>query len=353
MITPTPEQQNVIDQILNWAKDCDGLLTFGGYAGTGKTSILRFLLPVLSQQYNVGVVSLTGKACSVLRSKGLDANTIHSTIYDAIPLGDGRFIFKRKEEIEPNLIINDEASMTSSEIYNDLSSLCPRILAVGDHGQLPPISKDGFNLMDDPDLRLETIHRQAEGSPILTLAHRLRTGRNPLSSQAKPLNLRNIRELCERIAAGDLDQIICALNRTRNEVNTQVRSLLGRTSVLEPNDKVICLRNNAGLGLFNGLQGIVVSVRSTDPLVATIRTDDDHVHEDLLISFDPDIYDEAATYWAFGWCITAHKAQGSEWPNVGVIAERLHGCNMARWGYTAATRASRSLTYLAPVLASR
>jgi exodeoxyribonuclease-5 len=70
--------------------------------------------------------------------------------------------------------------MINGDVWRDLSDLGIPILAVGDHGQLPPI-EGSFNLMADPELRLEEIFRQEEDSPIIELSTKAReTGNIPV-----------------------------------------------------------------------------------------------------------------------------------------------------------------------------
>jgi len=175
----------VVSKSIAWATDPEApqVLTVGGSAGTGKSTILRHILNRLLQipgnPLRPQVVSLTGRAVSVLRSKGIKrAQTIHSLIYevqkDSITK---RPKFTRRLSIPHNLLIVDEASVVTKQIHEDLKRLAKRILYVGDHLQLEPVGDDP-ELMRTPYLVLTTIHRQVEGSPIISLAHDIANGRN-------------------------------------------------------------------------------------------------------------------------------------------------------------------------------
>ena len=160
----TEEQQLAINKILLWFELSQSQeFKLGGYAGTGKTTIIKCLIgPDLSSKIHPVICAFTGKACHVLRKKGLlSAQTIHSLIYDALMDEDGSVTFTLKTRLEsrPNLIIIDEASMISADLYRDLRSFGIKLLFIGDPGQLEPIG-DNPNLMKQPDYVLTKIHRQ-------------------------------------------------------------------------------------------------------------------------------------------------------------------------------------------------
>jgi len=151
----------------------------GGYAGTGKTtliSLLRQLIYDQTPQKRVAFACYTGKAAQVLKSKLTEQNTIypqdfcgtiHSLMYTAQTDVDGKILaWRRNLTIPYDLLIVDEASMVTEDIWRDLCKYQLPIVAVGDHGQLPPIGGN-FNLMENPQLRLEKIHRQEHNNRLL------------------------------------------------------------------------------------------------------------------------------------------------------------------------------------------
>jgi len=179
-ITLTDEQELALAAIVAWQSDTFGKNEFrlGGYAGTGKTTILKTLLDRLATKIPIAVAAFTGKAVHVLQKKGLrQAQTLHSLMYNVETLKGGacNFTLKTRLDPEPNLIIVDEASMISTELYDDLCSFNIKLLFVGDPGQLEPVG-DNPNLMKDCDFTLSKIHRQAEDSPIIVFATRIRLG---------------------------------------------------------------------------------------------------------------------------------------------------------------------------------
>ena len=150
----TSEQRHVLKEVVRLPKH---EVTVGGRAGTGKTTVIRHLVGLLPR---FAVCAYTGKAVNVLKSKGVDARTIHSLIYKAYTDEERKVYFSLAADLGCDGIIVDEASMVSRSIYEDLRSFGKPLVFVGDHGQLEPVGDD-FNLMRDPDYRLETIHRNA------------------------------------------------------------------------------------------------------------------------------------------------------------------------------------------------
>lgn len=382
-IVLTEEQSLAISSILSWFNSPPNLRHFefklGGYAGTGKTTIIK---TIINEIPGAALCAFTGKAVSVLHRKGcLNATTIHSLIYYTEVTKSGMIHrLRHKEEILElgiDLIIVDEASMISRELYDGLTSYKIPILWVGDPGQLEPVGDD-VELMSCPDIVLNKIHRQAENSEIIKFATELRKSTNPLiylhrendksqlevvlSSRAKHLPL-----YCA-------DQIICGFNKTRVIVNSYVREHKLRQHELIANgfenrvhlkERIICLSNSSDYNIFNGMIMTVQSViEHRNPDFLTIVAEDDlgssRTFLARLAQFGQqkvlDLYEHRKlekqlglklALVDYGYCITAHKSQGSEWDHVLVIEEFISRLwSGSRWRYTAATRASKKLTYV-------
>jgi exodeoxyribonuclease-5 len=349
------DQQDAIDAILRWRANDPGdysqYVTLGGYAGTGKT----MLITRLAEEWpNTAVAAFCGKAADVLRSKGIvEAKTIHSLIYLPFKNADGAIRFRRRHSLEGvETLIIDEASMINDRLFKDLLSFNLPVLLVGDHGQLEPIGDDP-GLMRDPDLPLERVHRQALDNPILRLATDFREGR-PVSQLDDPQGRLRV------ASAGDFDklispdrQMIVGYNSTRHRVNAKVRKILGRRRLVEPGERLVCLRNNYVWGVFNGQQVDVVDTLSgrRDALTVVIKTDDGRtfalscLKEQFGQNTIEDFQDQEVALMDYGYCLTAHKAQGSEWDNVLVKEEDLGPWDARRWRYTVATRAKERLIY--------
>ncbi len=399
MITLSIEQKQIVDCIVKWFKNAkDQVMVVSGYAGTGKTTVMSHLPSVLPDTTRITFNAYTGKATSVLLDKLKQANiwsitvsTIHKLIYvpDIKKDDDGcEFIdgWIKNETIPFDLIVIDEASMISEEIFKDLLEFDKPILFIGDSAQLPPIVGD-FNLMNAPDLSLTSIHRQAEDSPIIKISQYIREN----GVLPKELNTKFTKEITwwkkddkeffNKIPFLNPNIItLSALNRTRKNINNHIRGLCGYNGadIINPGERVVCLKNNdikhdyALHYVMNGITGTVNKViptgrqnlrnikidfdiyKSTLPCISDIRTFGEVNRQKLNkiggdpVSKDYAIFRKQKTHnmFDYGYCITCHKAQGSEWGAVVVIDERSNYStddDYKRWLYTAVTRSSNRL----------
>jgi exodeoxyribonuclease-5 len=376
------EQQEIFDVITS---NLYGVQTLGGYAGTGKTTLVCALAAHLP---NYAVCAYTGKAAHVLRQKGCKATTIHQLVYIPVDNSFAQEMLQRqlaevrqmgsvaavdsllldmKEAQKPRYalreelsnrqgepidgIIVDEASMVSERVHNDLLSFGLPLIFVGDHGQLPPVSDDrAFNLMAEPMYRLEKIHRNA--GPIAHFAQHLRRGGAP---RAFAGGGDAVQVLPRRAVTTDLltsaSQVICRSNAQRVDINCKIHmGLWGTDEILIPGERIICLRNDHGAGLYNGQQGTVVC-KDESRMVMDFEDDSGAMHVD--VEFDPEQFGEEYYHYQrggphpfdLGYCVTCHKAQGSEWPHV-LVHDPRGGDDYHRWTYTAASRARERLTWI-------
>ena len=151
-INLTDRQKWALHKIVTGVRDKKLEQTLGGYAGTGKTCLIKYLIQFFPRY---AVAAFTGKAANVLRKKGVMASTIHSRIYKPT-FENGIVYFDINPDPECEGFIIDEASMVSQEIYEDLKSFQMPMIFVGDHGQLEPVDSK-LNLMESPDYTLEEI----------------------------------------------------------------------------------------------------------------------------------------------------------------------------------------------------
>ena len=396
MRQPTKEQLSICHQITNWFSDNDDqYLTIGGYAGTGKTYLISLISNYLRNaipKIKIGFVAFTGKASSTLMNNlemesslklGFDTcGTIHSLIYK--PEGEWnkkekRFVIKRwirksDEEIvnSYDLIIIDEASMVSAKIWNDLRQYSIPIIAVGDHGQLPPIG-DNFNLMSKLDYKLSEIHRQAKGSGIIDLSSFIRkNGYIPNGKYSKSVfKVDWSSAICQKIW-NNIDFLtddvicICGFNKSRVQINNMIRKKLKYRNVIPyPTERLVCLKNNADKGVYNGQTGTLSWVmpsnknksKMTIVLDGTGEFYDGEVNlncfgkADYSLMYEPVNYGKRKIYptgdfFDFGYCISVHKSQGSEFTKVILFEERSGYWDneyYKRWLFTGVTRAKNSL----------
>lgn len=363
------EQSAAVGTILDWfINRPEPSFKLGGYAGTGKTTVIKHLLKECHENTSEdrpikspSVCAFTGKAVNVLNRKGVYGQTLHSLMYNCeIDSKTGECTFYKRDRLEglPDFVIVDESSMLSTELYKDLSSFNIKTLFVGDPGQLEPVG-DNPNLMAKPDLVLSKIHRQAEHSPIITLANSVRLG-GPLPHQASPeLTIRRKELKCEEAVLAD--QIICAKNKTRTNFNDKIREHLQLPSKqITKGEKIICLRNNLNFSVFNGQIFFIDEILfdRNDHWLCNVHDESGKVIKNLPIwkkpfvdaAFDPKnvAVSRKLVYCDYGYVITCHKSQGSEWDSVLVIDEWMPPSvwDMRRWRYTAITRAAKKLTYL-------
>jgi exodeoxyribonuclease-5 len=401
----SPEQERVHDELIRWIQHSEderhsNYITVGGYAGTGKTHLataLRISLRDLNRRVRVGFCAFTGKASSVLKERlesigglyrGDYVGTIHGMIYRPIVAEDERrqqriVGWEKRSTLPYDVIVLDEASMVSSELWGDLTSYGIPVVAVGDHGQLPPVG-DRFSIVHCPDLVLNEIHRQALGSPIIRLSVEVRTrGQIPFGTFGK--------DVCKMgRSSADFDDVfenidfsqptivtVCGMNWTRIQLNRQIRKKLGYYGDVPcEGERVICLRNNRHTKLMNGQLGTLDRISLSVPphiYEAVIKLDaTSEPYQTLIHSccFGKQgyegCYDEVAPkkverilddtgypavdLFDFGYAISVHRSQGSEWDSVVLIEERSRHWDdefYTRWLYTAVTRAKERLFVIA------
>ncbi len=379
----SPDQKKVLDALMAWNTESmrAPYITVGGYAGTGKTTVIaefRNELTKLSEATKIAFCSYTGKAARVLqnRLKKHDAlrivdtvGTIHSLMYSPVENDKEEIVgWEKRKEIKADLIVVDEASMVDEFIWNDLLSYGIPIVAVGDHGQLPPV-RGSFNLMQEPHVKLEKIHRQSEGNPIIMVSLLARTdGVIPMGKFGDKVRKVNRYDPESREQIGTLlesynqeTMFLCGYNKTRVDLNKYIRKMRGfETEFPKPRDRVICLRNNHTAQIFNGMLGTIetIEMRGDGNYFAEIALDgeDYPFRGDILadqfnapaglnftsnraITRQFDLFD-------FGYALTVHKAQGSQSRRVILFEERFAKMNddeWRRWLYTGVTRAEDEL----------
>lgn len=265
------------------------------------------------------------------------------------------FDLRDLEELEElDVIVLDECSMIGRELWRDLLGFGRPILAIGDPGQLPPIEGTSPITEHEPDAMLEEILRQAEGSEILDLATAVRQGERPGAVGGEEVKKMRWPDVARML---DVDQVLCGTNTRRTSINRQFRELLGyaRQSTLPvEGEKLVCLRNQHDLGIMNGEQFRVLSCEQTgdgrfvdlelvrwdepDDLIRCVAT------TETFDSGKPQLVSRKVAQFDYGYALTVHKAQGSEWDSVMVLDESwLFGGEQDKWLYTAVTRAKREL----------
>ncbi len=357
------EQQNAaLKAVAKWLKDphAEQVFRLFGWAGTGKSTLAQHLAGDLEK---VRYAAFTGKAALVMRKRGCKgAQTIHSLIYSLISDKESEPQFRLDAEspaADADLIVIDEVSMVDEALARDLLSFGTKVLVLGDPFQLPPIQGAGFFTNAEPDIMLTEIHRQAADDPIIRLSLDIREG-NPLDYGRFGNSKVITREDVEQSEVLEADQVLVGRNKTRLHYNNRLRELKGLTAN-EPvvGDRVVCLRNNPRKRLLNGQIWIVSEVKRKNagrfelmllPEDGSGRLVETKVltHRDFFTGAEEEMawpvrrqFDE----FTFGYCLTVHKAQGSQWDNVYLFDESFaFRENARRWLYTGVTRAVEKVT---------
>ena len=345
----TTEQKDIIEKVSNniYRKK---IQTIGGYAGCGKTVVAKELADKFPK---FAVCAFTGKASHRLRQKGVSrSQTIHSTIYNVEKdiFGNQKFILKEKWQLGAQGFICDEASMVPKTEHDNMLSYGLPIVYIGDHGQLEPVGED-IGIMKDPMYKLEKIHRNA--GEIAEFAEHLRLGKDPRSFKCKEkVKIIESHEVTDTILANQ-DQILCAFNNFRVRLNDRMRKILGfNDEEVMPGEKIIFLANNRNDAVFNGMICEVVEVEH-DLCRITVKTEEDKILSNL--KYDPRQFGSDTLIRAhsrkhnlcdYGYVITGHKSQGSEFDRVLVYEQRCKLWEHIRWAYTTASRAKEYLTWV-------
>ncbi len=362
----TAHQDAALQAVATWLKEKPGsrgtpqVFRLFGYAGTGKTTLARHLAE--SVEGKVHFAAFTGKAALVMRRKGATgATTIHSLIYRARESGEEVPSFELWDEApasKAELIVIDECSMVDAELGRDLMSFGVPLLVLGDPAQLPPIQGGGFFTEAEPDAMLTEVHRQAQDDPIVRLSMEIRAGRAlELGQYGETQVVR--RDALDPQRVLQADQILVGRNTTRRAYNARIRELRGLTEPLPvAGDRLVCLRNNRKKGLFNGGLWSVKErgARKTGALTMRLLPDEGLGGKPLKVSVRPECFtggieeldwDRRKRFdeFDYGYVLTVHKAQGSQWDDVVLFDESFaFSDNRERWLYTGVTRAAKRLT---------
>jgi exodeoxyribonuclease V len=367
----SPQQDAALLAVSAWLKSPrQQVFRLFGYAGTGKTMLAKHIADDADGE--VLFAAFTGKAAQVMRNRGCtNARTLHSLIYR--PRGEKPE--KETGELQPafainraspaskaRLIVVDECSMVDEKLGRDLLSFGTKVLVLGDPGQLPPVKSGeggGFFTDAEPDVMLTEIHRQARDNPIIALAETVREGGRPDYGSYGDSRVIS-RDDIDSDAVLAADQILVGRNRTRQNFNRRIRTLKGFDGLLpSAGDKLVCLRNSSEKGLLNGGLWRVSSVgtRAGPAINMLVKSEDEGplgnsakirvlraMFEDgpEAVPFDRRRRTDEFDY---GYALTVHKAQGSQWDRLVLFDESFaFRDTRERWLYTAITGAAEAIT---------
>lgn len=331
LIEPTGQQKEALYAIGDWDRNpIKPTFTLGGYAGTGKTSLIPHIRNGLHP--NSALVTYTNKAAGVLHTKGEnDATTIFKLMYKLID--EERMIWQKADRLTVDLIVVDEASMVGQKIRDDLESYGVPVLYIGDPFQLPPVKED--SVMDNCDFTLTEVKRH--GDKILEIATAIREGRKYPDIDQWSLTDSQL---------SDADMVICLSNDRRHQLNQRIRKHRGFIGDVKKGERVVAMKTDYDCGIFAGEMGtLVYTNHSRRYEVLFDGADDTTVFTNgyfLRPGENPYALElKGRGCLDFGYASTCHKCQGSQYDKVIVWEEARAD---ARWKYTAATRAVKELT---------
>ncbi|MBV8358699.1 MAG: ATP-dependent RecD-like DNA helicase [Deltaproteobacteria bacterium] len=363
-VVPTAEQHRALTFVL---KSKTSVITGG--PGTGKTTLLRWLLAALdSAGLKPTLAAPTGRAARRLADAcGREAKTIHRLL-EYSPETQS-FLRSEALPLRSNYLVIDEASMMDIELASSLlRAMMPNssLLLVGDRDQLPSVGpgsvlKDVIASDIAPVAQLREVHRQARQSLIVANAHRINRGEMPethndpnsdfffFERNAPEDVLATIKQLVHtrlvgRFGIEDPREIQVLTPMKRGPLGTQLlnqelqellnprgRELRAGDRRLREGDRVIQLRNNYDKMVFNGAIGRVISI---DPERGRFGV----AFEEGAADYDVSELDELG----LGYAISIHKSQGSQYPAVVIPIHQTHYLMLRRnLLYTAVTRAER------------
>lgn len=364
-----------------------------GFAGSGKSTLISFIISALEvdPEEDVAYVAYTGKAANVLREKGCpNAVTAHKLIYYSKLMPNGKYSYTVRKTLEQpyKIIVVDEISMLPKSMWEQLLRYGIYILACGDPFQIPPInSKEDNHVLDNPHVFLDEIMRQAQESDIIRLSMDIRA-----MKPIKPFEGNDVKVFDKDALSVGMcqwaDQILVGTNARRNQINDLMRKQLGFGEEPQIGDKIICLHNeweiyasdectpltNGTIGYITDFSQHILDIPKTIykdtyiGMLTNFKLDNGYNFENIEIdyksistgiktlsgpqeyklikAYQKNIYqDRLPIEFNYGYAITVHRAQGSQWNNVLVVEERFpfDKVEHARWLYTAVTRSASKL----------
>lgn len=370
-MTLTRKQEEGLKLAVERYKNHKPYTCIGGYAGTGKSTLVNFIIDALDipAEY-IAYCAYTGKASLILQQKGCPgATTAHKLLYHTKELPDGTFVHTPKKHPDDplKLIVVDEVSMLEKEQWNILMGWKIPVICLGDPFQLPPIAEDN-GVLQRPHIFLDEVMRQAQDSEIIRLSMDIRDGKYLNCFKGKDVRVVPKDDISDKLLVS-ADMVLCGKNVTRFALNNRIRrTYWGDRYLDEPidGDKCICLKNQWMVGdLVNGSIGTISNIikDETQYLKPRMLADFDTDYGDWFtdLSMDYKLFVEGKPTvnkdnWKdypkdirpmefdYAYATTVHKSQGSEYSKVVLFNEYLGDREQwRRWLYTGITRASKKL----------
>jgi exodeoxyribonuclease-5 len=374
MTTLSNEQDRMLDLLLSRTNG----LSFGGYAGTGKTTVLA---EAARMDPSIIFAAPTNKAASVLRSKmpaGSDVRTFHALTQK--PVLDDKSRLTGFEEVgalpKGTHVIVDEASMIGTKVMSIAQSALANatVNLVGDPAQLPPVNDLPVFRGSSLTMILKEVYRQGEGSRVLELATRIREQSAFHDHWLDELGIERetavkLKKNTDRMAEiwdGDA-QFLCFTNQQRRNMNKAVRTGVGRrTAAPDVDDVIMFYARELCLGeprWNNGSTALITSINESLNGAHNVEVEIDGgswaeeitLYDGILDAEQPsaaiyELPDHLRASFAcasYAYALTVHKSQGSEWDKVYLQGNRRpQGSDGIRWLYTGITRAAKELVWV-------
>lgn len=367
---PNDQQVAAISKAMDWyqgwmtRKHRRQMFFLAGFAGTGKTTVAKVIAALTATMDWTVFIAPTGKAASRLRQKGCPtAMTLHKFVYNVRgedeETGEPIFVAKGALDDLPRLVIMDEASMVGEYDTQRVMDHKIPLLALGDTGQVDPVKAAPYFTDERADVILDQIERNAGN--IVRGSMFVRQGKRLPCREFDDVRVTDASPTDDDLLsfAGEDGVILCSYNNTRARINNRIRRKMGFIN-REPGigEKLLCTANQHGYNIMNGEQCVITGFK---PIPAGSEDEDEDPGMKLVefrsltdgkmrvAKFNPDCFDSDSTVanearktvggWDYGYCLTIHKSQGSEWPRVMIMEELLNGCPYAKLMYTAITRA--------------
>ena len=372
-IALAPEQEEAIFTVMN-----SRVAIITGGPGTGKSTALKCLVAIFDHHnMHYELCAPTGRAAKrITETTQKPARTIHRLLETS---QEGGFNYKQGNPLMTNVVVVDETSMVDVMLMRHLLDAMEknqRLILVGDADQLPSVGpgsvlRDLIASEKVPTVKLERIFRQDKGSAIIVAAHDVLHGTMPHLPTPKNRKGGN----CMFVGAGDQAELIQHIlflvgtalpnfgvpssdiqvltpMRERglgiNDLNPELQRILNPPSsdkeevqtgarIFRVGDRVMQTSNDYKKGVFNGDMGVIAGItRISDASVMHIQYPD----MENTIPYTASEWDALL----HGYCITCHKAQGSEYPAVILICHPSQANMLQRnWLYTGMTRAKKWL----------
>jgi exodeoxyribonuclease V alpha subunit len=347
-----------------------------GGPGTGKSTVIGAMIHLwkrLYPSYSLACAAPTGRASKRLfELNGVESFTIHSLLkWD---LESNTFGMDEANPLSIDCLIIDEFSMVDTWLMSHLlkaSQQVKKILIVGDKDQLPSVApgqvlKDLIDSDVFPVISLKHIYRQKEGSDVISLAHQIREKeldfdmfKNDIKwfdckavdvkrlvleviqqAQIKGYPLQHIQVLAPMYSGlAGIDALNHAIQKFVNPYDENKNELKVGTQVFRENDKILQLKNQPNDDVYNGDIGICIEI--------VYAREDELKQNRIIVDFDGRIVEYTSETFiniTLAYCVSVHKAQGSEYPIVILPVVSEHRFMLQkRLLYTAVTRASKSL----------